>query len=411
MRRWVPVVAAAALLLTGCTVHDAAQARFRIAASSAMFDAPLGVSITGLRAGAHVTVNASTRDAASHAWTSTATYVADSSGTVDPATIAPIDGSYSGVHDTGLLWSMTTPGASFFDPRTEVMSVHLTASVNDRQVATADLTRQIRADVTSRTTSVAQEGFVGVLFTPRDTGTRRPALLAFGGSDGGALTGIEIARAAAAKGYPALGIGYFKFPGLPDTLANIPLEYFAVALRWLAKQPGVDPRRIDVYGLSRGSEAALLLGVHYPDLVFGVVAASPSAVVNPGYPDATKPAWTLHGQPVPAVDVSDYGDPHPADNPSAIIPVERITGPVLTVCGEADRIWPSCAYSEALNDRLGTHPHTERREPGAGHEVGVVLPDVPSTPDARAGGDQQADALGRLDAWTALLDFLSSQTT
>jgi hypothetical protein len=83
---------------------------------------------------------------------------------------------------------------------------------------------------------------------------------------------------------------------------------------------------------------------------------------------------------------------------------------VLTVCGEADRIWPSCTYSDALNDRLGTHPHTALREPGAGHEVGLILPDVPSTPDARAGGDQQADALGRLDAWNALLAFLASQT-
>jgi dienelactone hydrolase len=245
---------------------------------------------------------------------------------------------------------------------------------------------------------------------PRDTGTRRPALLAFGGSEGGALAGIEVARAVAAKGYPALGIAYFKAPGLPDTLANIPLEYFATALRWLAKQPGVDPRHVDVYGPSRGSEAALLLGVQFPDLVFGVVAASPSSVVNPGYPETTKPAWTLHGQPIPGVAVSDYRDPHPADNPAAIIPAERITGPVLLICGEQDQLWPSCAYADAVTDRLRTHPYTALHESGAGHYVDVLPPVVPCTPDAQTGGDQQADALGRLDAWTGLLAFLISQT-
>jgi len=172
----------------------------------------------------------------------------------------------------------------------------------------------------------------------------------------------------------------------------------------------VDPRHVDVYGFSRGSEAALLLGANFPDLVFGVVAGSPSSVVNPGYPATTQPAWTLRGRPVTTADVSDFGDPHP-DNPAAIIPAERITGPILTICGDADKVWPSCAYSDALDARLGSHPHTGLRERGAGHLVGLPIADVPSTPDPQSGGSQQADALGRLDAWTALLAFMASQTS
>jgi dienelactone hydrolase len=356
--------------------------------------------------------DASAKDTTGHTWTSQAVYAADPSGKVDPATAAPLDGSYSGVSDTGLLWSMTAEGSSYYVEPDGVMAVHLTASLNHHQVATADLTRQMRgAGVTEHTTTVAQEGFDGVMYTPGDTGVRRPALLAFGGSEGGTFNGVLVARAVAAKGYPALGIGYFKAPGLPDSLTNIPLEYFANALRWLAKQPGVDPRHIDVYGVSRGSEAALLLGVDFPDLVFGVVAASPSSVVNGGLPDSTQPAWTLHGQPVPAAPLSDSNDPHPADAPAAIIPAERITGPVLIVCGDSDRLWESCAYSDALSDRLGSHPHTERREPGAGHFVGALVPNVPYEPSAREGGFQQGDALGRLDAWANLLTFLAAQAS
>lgn len=409
MRRWVAVVSAVVLLLAGCTGHGAAPVRFDLGGGSALFDAPLGVSINGLPAGGRVTVTASAQDGASHTWTSHATYPVDRSGTVDLATTAPTDGTYSGVSDAGLLWSMTAPGTSFFDARDDAMTVHLTASVNGRGVATANLTRQLRpGTVVARPTSVAREGFYGVLFTPPDNGARRPALLAFGGSEGTAIGGIEIARAVAAKGYPALGIGYFKGPGLPDSLANIPLEYFATALRWLAKQPGVDRNRIDVYGWSRGSEAALLLGAHFPELVFGVVATSPSSVVNPGYPEATRPAWTLHGRPVPGVSLSDYGEPRPADNPAAVIPVDRITGPVLLVCGDQDELWPGCPYAAAISDRLGPHPHTTLREPGAGHYVGFLLPDVPCTPTAQSGGGLQADALGRLDGWKALLAFLSA---
>lgn len=405
----VGLVGGCASVMSGCASHGPSQVSFRIAAPDALFDAPLGVTIVGLPAGACVTVNASAADSSGQTWTSNATYAADSSGTVDPATTAPISGSYRGVSDTGLLWSMTTPGGSSYVAPD--MTVHLTASLDGRQVATASLTRQLAAvPVTVRETSVAGEGFDGDLFTPHDTGTRRPALLAFGGSNGGTGTGIEMARAVADRGYPALGIGYFKAPGLPDTLARIPLEYFATALRWLANQPGVDSQHIYVYGVSRGSEAALLLGADFPDLVFGVIAGSPSSVVNPGWPDPTQPAWTLHGQPVPGVPTSEMGNPKPADDPGAIIPVERITGPVLLVCGDHDRLWPSCRYADAISSRLGAHPHTELREPDAGHGVGVLVPNWPSTPDSQNGGIQQDDALGRLDAWAKLLAALSTQT-
>ena len=230
-------------------------------------------------------------------------------------------------------------------------------------------------------------------------------MLAFGGSEGGTGAGSFLAAGLAAKGYPALGLGYFKAAGLPGALQRIPLEYFVAAIRWLAAQPGVDPARIYVAGGSRGSEAALLLGVNLPGLVYGVNAGSPSSVVNPGYPDAGQPAWTLRGRPVAHVTAAEYGVPDPAGQ---VIPVERTRGPVFLLCGAEDPEWPGCPYADALAARLGGHPHRELREPGAGHHVDSILPDLP-TP-AGAGGGQQADALGRLDAWPALLDLLATGT-
>jgi dienelactone hydrolase len=410
MRRWVAAGVTGVLLLAGCAHHSSAEIRFRIAAQNALFDAPLGVTITGVPARQRVTVAAAAADGAGLVWRSSATYRSDSSGTVDLATGAPVAGDYSGAHDTGLLWSMTRAGGSFYSPPPDAMTVHLTASLNGRQVASASLTRRISAaGITGQTTSVAGEGFDGAFFTPGDTAARRPAVLAFGGSEGGTGSGILIARTLASKGYPALGIGYFHAPGLPDTLTRIPLDYFATALRWLASRPGVDPRHITVYGDSRGSEAALLLGVHFPDLVHGVIAGSPSSVVGPGLPDITQPAWTLHGRPMPGVSRAELGDPRPAGDPAAIIPVERIAGPVLLICGEDDRLWPSCPYADAIVRRASGHPVTELREPGAGHYVGVPAPNLPTTPDSRSGGNQQADALGRLNAWPKLVSFLAAQ--
>jgi hypothetical protein len=92
-------------------------------------------------------------------------------------------------------------------------------------------------------------------------------------------------------------------------------------------------------------------------------------VVNPGLPDAGRPAWTLRGRPLAAVTPSAFGQPNPPGQARAVIPVERIRGPVLLTCGGQDLRWPSCGYVEALTARLRahgfTHPVTALRYPDA----------------------------------------------
>ncbi|XVV16534.1 acyl-CoA thioesterase/BAAT N-terminal domain-containing protein [Actinoplanes sp. CA-131856] len=402
MRR-VIVLATATVLLSGCVSGPAAA--FHIAAGAALFDAPLGVTITGLPPHHKVVVRAAAEDKTGAPWTSTATFESDGDGTVDPARQAPVSGSYTGTHDTGLLWSMTSEGKTFLSPPPAGTTVRLTATVDGDRVASGEVLRLTGAPgVTARDVS---KDFTGTFYAPPGVTAKRPAVLAFGGSEGGAGGGVSSARALAAKGVPALGIGYFGVPGRPANLERIPLEYFATALRWLARQPGVDPTRLYVYGVSRGSEAALLLGVNYPDLVHGVVAGSPSSVVYPGLPDTSQPAWTLRGEPIPSIEVSEAGFATPPRTPAAVIPVERIRGRVFLLCGDDDRLWPSCVFSGAIGARRGDRPYTEVTEPGAGHYVGDPVPNQPTAPGPRVGGSQEADALGRLDAWPKLLSFLS----
>jgi dienelactone hydrolase len=228
--------------------------------------------------------------------------------------------------------------AAFLHPEAGY-DVQLQPSVSGQVVATATTRRQGPAavGVVEKELRPASGGIYANLYLPKHTAGRRPAVLAFGGSDGGLTTSFAAALLAA-HGYPSLALAYFKAPGLPEDLHNIPLEYFTRALRALRAQPGVDPRHVLVSGGSRGSEAALLLGAHFPQLVNGVIAGVPSSVVNPGWPDTSQPAWTLDGRPLPAVSPSEFGQPNPPGKPQTIIPVERIRGPILLTCGELDRV-------------------------------------------------------------------------
>jgi pimeloyl-ACP methyl ester carboxylesterase len=145
--------------------------------------------------------------------------------------------------------------------------------------------------------SISHDGFAGLYYAPPKP--RKPAILLFGGSEGGLQTGF-LAATLAAQGFPTLAIAYFGYPGLPKILHHIPLEYFAKALRWLDRQPGVDPQHVFLLGISRGSEAAQLLGVHFPQLVHGVVAVVPSDYVNEcfGTLSCSGSGWSLGGKPL-----------------------------------------------------------------------------------------------------------------
>ncbi len=385
------------------------------AAEDVLFDQPLGLTVTDATPGQAVHLVAASADADGTGWSASADFVADRDGKVDPMRDAPIRGSYTGAHEAGLLWSMISPrGGAFLAGAAATMTVTFTVTQSGRAPATATVTRRLRpAGVRVQSFQTPAYPFDGYLFSPPDTGSRRPGVLVFGGSEGGDAGPSLLAQSLAAHGYPALAIGYFNLPGLPVDLANIPLEDDAGAARWLARQPDVDATRLAVFGWSRGSEAAQLLGADFPDLVHAVLVASPSSVVNPGLPDDGHTAsWTLHGQPIPYVTHAELGDPAPAGDPAAIIAVSRIAGPEFLVCGEDDRLWPSCPYADQIATELGAHPHTLLHEPNAGHLVANVEPGLPMASGTlgteNIGGTVQADALARLDAWPKMLAFLAA---
>lgn len=383
----------------------------------ALLDAPLSIEVDGLRPHERATLTASAVDDFRVTWFSRTTFAASSAGVVDTRQ-RPISGSYDDVDPVGVIDRMkpTSKGSDevvFIAPPAGYR-VDLTVSVKGEPVAHADVIRSGAFAETERTFRPPHDDIYANLYLPSHTSGPRPAILLFGGSEGGLGQYFE-AQLLAAHGYPAMALAYFEAPGLPEHLNRIPLEYFVNAVKVLGHTPGVDPDHILTWGVSRGSEAALLVASHFPRLVSGAVALVPSSVANASFPLSGHGGWTLDGHQLPFASGLHFRDPTPPER-RAVIAVERIHGPILLVCGGSDLVWPSCPYSHAIVRRLAAHRRrshvTALRYPLAGHAVGEILPYVPTaSPDAASdafGGTIAGDVLGRIDAWHHILRLLAS---
>jgi dienelactone hydrolase len=265
------------------------------------------------------------------------------------------------------------------------------------------------------------------VYTPSD-GKSHPALLILGGAEGGRDWADAIAKHLAQEGYIAMAESYFKGPGLPDQLENIPLERLQAGVDYLVGLPSVVKNHLAVIGLSKGAEAALVLASH-DDRVKAVVAASPSDVVWQGIDrkgGAPGGSWTFHGEGLAYVPFKACIDckglldlyrksrsAEPID-PAAVIAVEHIDGPVLLISSAADRVWPSTAMAHSIAERLRhagfAFKVIEVDYPEGGHfAFGIAPTQASAKEDAEFGGGiPDGLAKARKDSWKRVSAFLAS---
>ena len=411
--------------------------------SEPLVDEPVGFVVRDLEPGSDVVVRATT-DLLGCCYQAEARFTADESGEVHPARQASAGGTYEGVDAFGLWWS-GRPNGPAGPPHFNPVPCRVTVTNGEGGfLAERELTRHwLGAGVTL--TEVREPGVWGVFARPPGPGPGPGpgpfgGVVAFGGSSGGLGSAAAWAPVLASRGFAVLAIAYFGVPGLPDRLAEIPVETVERAAAWLLAREDVGLDRVAVMGQSRGGELALLAGASL-DVIGAVVGVVPSGVVWCGF-GAAGPldvsAWSVGGKPVPylpAVDgfPSGVGASEPvAMTPgfarllgdeaavrAAEIPIERIQGPILLVSGEDDAMWPSTRLSEIVERRAAAtgfaHPVVHLRYPDAGH----VCAGVPGTPVATEvrhpldggyytfGGTGAGNAAARADSWPRVLSFLA----
>ena len=441
------VIAAALMLGLASGIGGATELKGIVTPSTALYGEPFSWKVTGLRPGERVRIKTASKDARMIFWESEAVFKADASGAVDMNRQAPVSGSYREADIFGLLWSMKPANS---DPKKPVAYRH--DGVNGWMV---DLTATNSAGTTATTrfrcvfqkpgdalvrVPLEQDGLRGFLYYPVEGGPF-PGLIILGGSEGRLFEGW--AQAFAANGFAALSLAWFAYPGLPEELVEIPLEYFDRAAAWMKAQRKVKAGGLGLMGGSKGGEAALLAASRNSDFR-AVVAMTPAAHMWEGHtlrffsPDY-KPvsSWSLGGRPLPYIpfkvtpeekELERKGEltsfvkffreglaqADPATVQKAAIPVEKISGPILLISGTDDQIWPAEDFCAAIVARLreARFPYEIKHlsiEKG-GHSSclpflvtanrGLLIDGDPS------GGSPQADARGGYQSWAEILAFL-----
>jgi dienelactone hydrolase len=408
--------------------------RFEINDSQPLIDEAVGFWVTDVAPGAAVVVSARW-ELGGASCESSGHFVADADGIVSPRTQPSLDGTYRGVEPLGMWWSARLDdvlGSPTLDP----IVVKLTASTELETIEETIVRRRIAPDVVVE--AVNDDGLVGMYFRPPGDGMF-PAAVVFGGSGGGFSGADTTAGLLASRGIASLALAYFGLPGLPPGLAEVPLEYFSTAIRWLAMRSEVDGNPA-VVGPSRGGELALLLGATFSE-VGAVVAQVPSSVVwgsfGPGSGPEV-PAWTLEGRPIAWMASDDQEAWAEVERTSPIVStpgflaelrnaeavsvaqirVERALCPILMISGEEDAMWPSTLMAEQVEYRASTHGYGSRlvhlRYSDAGHRCastpGLSSPLTMSHPVDHEvvafGGSLRGNAAAQSDSWSKTIEFL-----
>jgi hypothetical protein len=155
----------------------------------------------------------------------------------------------------------------------------------------------------------------------------------------------------------------------------------------------------------------------------------PSNVVWQGisFKGGARSSWASGGQAVPFppyIPGAQPGDIYGGfanglkavnQHPEAIIPAERIKGPVVLVCGRSDTLWPSCPMAESVAARLKAKgfgfPVQLLEYDDAGHGVfgPPLAPGDPKYPLLGSiGGGSDGNNAARRDSWARALAVLDA---
>ncbi|WAR09380.1 ACOT3-like protein [Mya arenaria] len=240
-----------------------------------LVDEKIKIRLTGLASNQIVTFVADVRENGS-VFESRCVYRADDSGVVDNCTSESLDGTFKGVEQMGLFWSLKSVGARVamrLVKKDVTRPMEFTIRVFDGNQAEAP---EISSDPLSETvvhrTFMApdvkrlplREGrFRGTVFLPKGPGPFPGLIDMFGG-----LVSQVETRAAllASHGYATLSLAYMYAEGLPQEVAHVNIDYIREAFEWFSGLEYIDASRLGAVGLCFGGFLSLGLTSILPQI-------------------------------------------------------------------------------------------------------------------------------------------------
>lgn len=399
------------------------------------------ITVEGLAAAEVIQLRLSMRDRRGQRWQSHAALRADLQGRVDISRTGSEQGSYRGVDASGLIWSMQpqegTPNALplqwqrsddglGFQPQHFELEVERAGSV----VARRTLRRHLMLP-SVQVQRVEMDGREAHLYLPAglQAEARAPALVTLGGAEGGFEGGDTYAAWLASNGYVALSVAWYRGPGVPKDLIEVPLETVRDAARWLQLHPRVNPQRVGLMGGSWGGIVTMATAVHLPELRVAVSwVGSPAPfrgiardVAPADFRAVDRSPLSWKGRPLPWLPYRkdiDWGAPGPQWEPAlqaALLPIETMAARTLWIGGGDDRLGDSGVMMAVAQRRLAAAGRGDRDRflyyADAGQLITPLL--QPTThrhdvgPYLQVGGTPEGHARADREVGPAVLAFLA----
>lgn len=418
------------LLFLCCSSAPALASRLIADPIDGPADQPLRIAVEGLLPAQAVTLTLGMLDDKGAQWQSSALYRADAAGVVDTATAGAQEGTYAGVDAMGLFWSMQpTNGAGRTTPlplvteadglRYAPVQMQLEAFIDGQSIGRQILVRRITGTQVVAT-PLQVPGVIGNIYHPAgalDDSKQHPVVITLGGAEGGLIGANHYASWLASNGFIAVAVAYYRLPGLPKDLIRAPIDPVSLAADWLGTQAFTG--RIGVMGGSWGGIVAMAAASHDPRLqavVSWVGSPAPFRGIRRDVPPADfravdLPALSLRGKDLPYLPYDEsinwnQPGPHAAALEQAMLPLERINGPLLLVAGGDDKLGSSGEMAALAMRRLqrrqtpqpdqllyysdAGHLITQMYQPTTHrHETGPYVP-VGGTPVGYARADRES---------------------
>jgi len=232
---------------------------------------------------------------------SAAWFTAGADGRVDLSRQKPDAGAYNFTDSMGLIASVQSQDPKALEKIVKGISVDKSLFI-EITAECGQAREQVKLERIFQTPEIKSQKittpFVGEFFYADSHD--RPTILWLGGSGSNLAINALVCAPLASHGFNVLGVPFFGENGLPGQLSRIPLEYFEKVLAWLESNPITAGKAIQVLGMSKGAEAALILASRYP-AIKRVALWAPHAYCFQGIAFKNASSWTYGGKDLPYI--------------------------------------------------------------------------------------------------------------